>query len=93
MKSLPVYAALGIIHGAGMLVFVSNAQVDIAVDTFQELRVDEVLFLGERCFRVVLRMIAEAPEVVRVITIGGLEAEDMVFFGEEDGRAEDQDQL
>src|ERR1700722_14504254 len=86
------YTGIRITHRARMLVFVSNAQIKIAVDPLQELRVDKILFLAEHCFGAVSRMVPQTPEIVGVITVGGLESDDMVFFGEEDGGIEDQDQ-
>ena len=62
-------AACGIIDQPRVLVFVRDAQVEVAVDAFQELGIDKILFLAEWCFGAELGVITQAPEIVRVVTM------------------------
>lgn len=79
--------------GAGVLKFIGQAEIEVAVDLPEELGVDKELFLVIAFFGAFGCVVAQAPEVVGVIAIRSLETGYLVFFREEDGAAEDEDQL
>src|ERR1700722_4342958 len=76
-----------------MLELVGYAKIEIAIYALQELGVDKPLFLTESLFIAIGYMVAKTPEVIRIVTVGGLEAGDPVFPREEDGGDQHKDQL
>src|SRR5258708_9952584 len=76
-----------------MLELIGDPQIHIPMDAFEELRVDKVLLLREAFFAGEPGVVPQAPEIVRIIAIRGLEAGDVVFFWKEDSGAENEDQL
>ena len=83
----------GVRDGRSDLEFIGKAQIEAFVNSLQELRIDKELLLGKWLFRGLCGMIAQAPELIGVITIGSLETADMIFPCEEDGGIERQDDL
>jgi len=87
------YASFFIIDRIGVLEFVGDPDVETFMDALEELGIDKVLSLAESFFRRIRCMVAQSPEIVWIIAIGGLEPEDMVFFWKEDSGAEGHDHL
>lgn len=87
------HLAGGIFHGSCNLVFIGHADVYIAMNAFQVLGLDEELFLAEAFFGGIGGVVAEPPEIIGIITIGGLETDDVVFVGEENRGGQREDQL
>jgi hypothetical protein len=80
-------------YRSGMLELIGKAQVELTMDPFEELRIDKVLFLLKPLFIGMCCVIAKAPEIIGIITIGSLEPGYMVLLWKEDGGAEYEDQL
>src|ERR1700743_332751 len=76
-----------------MLEFVRDAEIEIAVNALQELRIDKVLLLTEPFLFIIRRVVAQSPEIIRIIAIGRLETGDMVFPGKKYRGIQHQDQL
>ena len=76
-----------------MLKLIGKAQVEFAMDPFEELGVDKILFLTKPFNVGMGGVIAQTPEIIGIIAVRSLETGYVVLFREEDGRAEDEDQL
>jgi len=65
-----------------MLKLIGKAQVEFAVNAFEELGIDKILLLFESFIVGVARMIAQAPEIIGIITIGSLETAAICLLSE-----------